>query len=146
MQTNNIDDRYLSPPPPPHETWKEMVNHLYADMTGLYESQSLLIRKEISEKLESAKTAAASFAIGGALLFMGLLSATATAIICLDLIMPLWASALIVTAIFSIIGIVMVMGAKRKLAADQMIPRQSIETLGEVKNTFKERINEFKHH
>ena len=143
---NNIDDTYLSPPPLPHETWKEIINHLYSDMTGLYESQSLMIRKEMSDKIETAKTAATSFAVGGALLFMGLIAATATLIICLNLVMPLWASALIVTILFSVIGLALVMDAKKKLAADQMIPRQSLETLSEVKNTFKERINEFKHH
>ena len=152
MDNNNLndhlDDRYLGPPPTPQESWKEIVNHLYSDIAGLYESQSLLIRKEISEKVDTVKTAATSFAIGGGLLFMALLAVTAALVFGLaDLFdIPVWGSAFIVSGLFSAIGIVMILGAKKKLAADQLVPRQSLETLGEVKNTFKERINEFKHH
>ena len=132
--------------PMERDSWKVMFEHLYADMTRLFERESLLIRTEVKEKIMEAKVAATSLAIGGVMLFIGAFAAVATAIILLDQILPLWASALIVTAALMIIGYVMVTAALKKLEADRLTPRQSLETLGEIKTTFKERINEFKHH
>lgn len=128
------------------ESWKEMVQHLYADINTLWQKESLLVRTEISEKVSEAKVAASSMAIGGALLFVGLFSLVATATLLLNLLIPLWAASLIVTAALMIVGGVMLMGAKKKLEANKLKPTRSIETFGEIKNTFQERIHEFKQH
>ncbi len=128
------------------DSWKVMFEHLYADLSRLFERESLLIRTEVREKITEAKVAAGSLAIGGGMLLIGAFAAVATAIILLDQVLPLWASALIVTAVLFIVGFVMVKGALKRLEADRLTPRQSLETLGEIKTTFKERINEFKHH
>lgn len=130
--------------PPPRESWSVMFEHLYADMTQLYERESLLIRTEVKEKIDEVKTVFSSMVIGGSFLFAGVFAAVSTAIIALDLVLPLWASALIVTILLFAIGGIMVLGAKKKLGANKLVPRKSIDTLGEIKTTFKERMNEFK--
>ncbi len=149
---SNIDGRYYSSVdrnidhPVERESWKDMVQHLYTDMNQLWQKQSLLVSTELNEKITEIKVAAGSLAIGAALLLVGLFAAVATAIILIDLVAPLWLSALIVTAVVMIVGGVMLVGAKKKLEADKLKPKRSIETFGEIRNTFQERIHEFKQH
>lgn len=126
------------------DSWKDMLDHLYADMAHLYERQSLLIRQEVREKIDEAKGAVVTMAIGGSILFVGLFAAVATAIIVLDLVMPLWAAALIVSGLLLCVGAVMFVGAKKKLAGGHLVPHHSLDTMGEIKNTLKERVNEYK--
>ena len=80
------------------------------------------------------------------LLLVGLFAAVATAIILINLVAPLWLSALIVTVVLMAVGGVMLTGAMKKLEADKLKPKKSIETFGEIRNTFQERIHEFKQH
>lgn len=128
------------------ESWKGMVQNLYSDINNLWQKESLLIRTELNEKVSEVKTAASSFAIGGAVMFVGLFALVATAIIGLDVFLPLWLSAVIVTAVLFIVGGAMLAGAKKKFEANRLRPNRSIETLSEIKNTFQERIHEFKRH
>lgn len=126
------------------DSWKDMLDHLYADMAHLYERQSLLIRQEVKEKIDDAKAAVVTMAIGGSFLLVGVFAAVATAIIALDLVMPLWASAVIVSGILLCVGGIMFVGAKKKLAAGKLVPHHSLETMSEIKSTLKERVNEYK--
>ena len=128
------------------ESWKVMAEHLYSDMTSLLEKESALIRTEVNEKIVEAKNAVISMVLGGTFLFVGVFSLTATAIIVLNRFMPLWGAAALVTVILLGVGFVMLNTAKQKLTADKITPNQSLETLREIKTTFKERINEFKQH
>ncbi len=128
------------------ESWKSMVQNLYSDINNLWQKESLLIRTELNEKVSDIKTAARSFAIGGSVLFGAMFALVATAIIGLDVFLPLWLSAVIVTAVMFIVGGVMLTGAKKKIEANRLKPTHSIETLSEIKNTFQERVHEFKRH
>lgn len=126
-------------------SWKVMVDRISNDMTTLWGRESLLIRSEINEKFTEAKAAFGTLAVGGALLFVGLIAAVFAAIYVLDVFMPLWLSAVIITAILFVTGFVMIKMAKKKLEMDKLRPRHSIETLGEIKTTLKERVHEFRH-
>lgn len=128
------------------DSWRVMAENLYHDMVGLWDKQSMLVKTEINEKVGDIKTASVSLIGGGVVMVAGVFSLVATAIILFNLIMPLWASAVLVTAILFIVGGVMLMTAKKKFEADRLKPRHSIETLGDISNTFKERIYEFKRH
>lgn len=148
MEDNNLNRSregiYRAGYPAERESWRDMFDHLYADLSHLYERQSLLIRQEVREKFDETKAAVISLAIGGSILLVGLFAAVATAIIALDVVMPLWASALIVTGVLLLVGGVMFVGAKKKLAGRNLVPHHSFETMGEIKSTFKERFNEYK--
>jgi undecaprenyl pyrophosphate phosphatase UppP len=126
-------------------SWKVMIERVSNDMVLLWEKESLLIRSEMNEKFSEVKTAATSMAVGGALMFVGLISAVFAGIFILDVFMPLWLSAVLVTAVLFIVGGVMIGAAKKKLEAKKLKPRHSIETLGEIKTTLKERVHEFRH-
>lgn len=142
------EDTIQTGEPVQRESYRALGEHLYTDIRQLFERESLLIRTEVKEKMDEMKAAVGTMVVGGAFLFVGVFAVVATAIIALDIVLPLWASALIVTAVLLLVGAVMVMGAKKKLNAERLTPHQSLDTLGEIKTTFKERINEFKstHH
>jgi uncharacterized integral membrane protein len=126
------------------DSWKVMFDRLYVDMSRLMERERLLFKTEVKEKVSDLKNAIGSLVVAGSLLFVGVFALVATTIILLNLVMPLWASALIVTAILFIVGGILIGNAKKKLDADHLKPKQSIETFGEMTNTFKETINEYR--
>lgn len=128
------------------ESWKEMAEHLYHDMLGLWKKESQLIRTEMSEKLSEFKKSTVSLAIGGAFLFYGGLCLVATAVLALNFVLELWAAAGVMAAFFLVIGAVIAVSAKKKLEADNLKPNQSIQALGTISHTLKERFHEIKKH
>lgn len=128
------------------DSWKFMLERLYNDMAHLFERESTLVRTELSEKISDVKTAGTSIIIGGALLFVGVITLALTAIFLLSRVLPVWSASALVTAAFLIVGYAMTRMAIAKLDAERIKPKQSLETLGEIKTSFKERINEFKLH
>lgn len=146
METQNIPSENNFSVGTERESWKIMVQNLYQDMSQLIQRESQLIRSEVTEKISDVKTATGSLAVGGVLLFVGIFAAVATVITLLALVMDLWASCALVSCVLFVVGGIMVKAAQKKLTAEKLRPRQSIETIGEISNSFKERINEFKHH
>ena len=108
--------------------------------------ESELIRVEMDEKITQLKVAAGALVTSGVLLFVGALCLAATAIICLDLVAPLWLSAVIVTAVFLCIGGIMFAGAKKKLNAADLKPVKSIQAVSEFRTTLQEKVNEITKH
>lgn len=123
---------------------KSMLGRLTEDFTHLWDKENLLVRSEINEKLSDAKDASKAFVIGGGFCFAGLIAAVSASIFVLDIFMPLWLSAVIVTAVFFLVGGVLIGVAKKKMEVAKLRPRHSIETLGEIKNTLRERVYEFR--
>jgi hypothetical protein len=128
------------------DSWKYMLERLYNDMTHLFDRESTLVRTELSEKIRDVKAAGISMVIGGSLLFVGIITLAMTAIFLLSRVLPVWSASALVTAAFLIVGYVMTRTAIAKLDAERIKPKQSLETLGEIRTSFKERINEFKLH
>jgi len=128
------------------DTWKQSFEHLYSDLTRLFERESSLVKAELSEKIAEVKTAGTSMVIGVFLLFIGIITLAWTGIFLLARILPIWSASALVTALFLIVGYVMTRISLARLDAERMKPRQSLDTLEEIKTSFKERINEFKIH
>jgi hypothetical protein len=123
-----------------------MINRFYTDVTHLFEKEGELIRAELNEKASDIKTASTSLISGGVVLFVGVLSLAATITILLNLVTSLWVASLIVTVAFLLIGVGMLGAAKKKLEADKLKPRKSIEAFGEIRHSLKEKVNEITKH
>lgn len=128
------------------ESVKDMVQNFYTDVSRLLSKEGQLIRAELNEKTIQIKAATGGLVVSGVLLFVGALCLAATAIICLDLVAPLWLAAVIVTAAFLIIGGIMFAGAKKKLNANDLKPVKSIEAFGEIRHSLQEKVNEITKH
>lgn len=128
------------------ESWKDMSQRLYTDVTNLFVREGELIRAEMNEKVTDVKAGAVSLVGGGVTLFVGLLCVAATAIILLDKAIDLGLAAAIVTVVFLAIGAIMLSAAKKKLAADKIRPNKSIQAFGEIRHSLKEKVHEITKH
>jgi uncharacterized membrane protein YqjE len=146
IQDNNVHQLYpdRTDTIAERESWGNMVERLTTDMSMLWDRQSQMIVTELDEKITTLKTASVSMVSGGVLMFVGLVCLAVTCILALSNFMQPWIAAGLVTVVLFLVGIVMLKGGQKKLAGKGLVPEQSIEALGEIKNTFRERIYEFK--
>lgn len=128
------------------ESWQHMLNRFYTDVTHLMEKEGELIRAELSEKATDVKTATGSLLGGGVVLFVGLISLAATVTILLSYVVSIWLASLIVTVAFLLVGGGMLGAAKKKLEAQKLKPRRSMEAFSEIRHTLKEKVNEITKH
>jgi uncharacterized membrane protein YqjE len=113
----------------------------------LSEEASTLIRQELSlakvELAQKAKSIGVGVGLmGTAYVFARLMIATATAaaILALAIVLPAWAAALIVTALWGVIALVLVLTGVRKVKAGMPpVPQQTIETVKEDVEWLKSR-------
>jgi hypothetical protein len=128
------------------DSWKDMAQNFYTDVTRLLEKEGQLIRTEMNEKISQAKVATVSMVTSGVLLFVGALCLAATAIIVLDLFAPLWLAAAVVTVALLAIGGIMFTGAKKKLNTTDLKPNKSIQAIGEIRHSLQEKVHEITKH
>lgn len=146
-------EQTTTPPTPPEineihhrESLKEMGQNLYSDMNQLWMRQSELVKTELNEKISEVKTAAGYLGAGGVLMFVGILALVATCIIVLNMFVALWVASAIVTVVVLMIGGLALISGMKKLEADKLKPKHSIDALGEIKNTFQEKFHEYQKH
>lgn len=126
------------------EGFSVMFGKLSTDVTNLWDRQSRLIGTELGEKVTTIKVASGSLVVGGVFAFVGVFCLAATAILALSTLMAPWMAAAIVTVLLMVVGLVMIKGAAKKLSGKELVPEHSIDALNQIKNTFQERIHEFK--
>lgn len=146
VDTNRANNIGLVENQSDRDSWKSMTNRFYTDITHLMEKEGQLIRAELNEKVTDVKAGVISLVSAGVVMFVGLISLAATATILLDQVTSLWLASVIVTAAFLIIGAIMLGTAKKKLEADKLKPRKSIEAFGEIRHSLKEKVNEITKH
>ena len=107
-----------------------IIKDLTADFSTLFRSEIALLKLEIKDTVAKLGGGAAMFAGAAALAIFGLAFLFVT--ITLGLValgVPAWVSSLIVTvALFVLAGVLAMMG-KKKFAAVQFVPNQSIEQI-----------------
>lgn len=128
------------------DSWKDMAQNFYTDVTRLFEKEGQLIRTEMNEKITQAKVATTAMVTSGAILFVGVLSLTAWAVIVLAQFMDLWIASTIVTVALLAIGGIMFAGAKKKLNANDLKPNKSIQAFGEIRHSLQEKVHEYTKH
>jgi len=112
-----------------------------ASETGTLVRQEVVLAK--TEMVAKAKTAAGDgvvIGIGGALAVLGGLGIFAALILMLALLMPLWASALLVGAVFAGGGAAIAYLGVRKLKRVDPVPRVTMTTLKENKQWLTEQV------
>lgn len=128
------------------ESWKNLTENLVRDFKILWDKESRIVKNEVSEKVSIIKVASTSMGIGGVLIVLGGLSSLATATILLSLVVPLWASSLIVTASLLGGGAGLILKAIKNMNAEKLRPRRSIDSIDEISSTVKEKMKEFQTH
>jgi Putative Actinobacterial Holin-X, holin superfamily III len=110
----------------------ELMKQLAQETTTLVRQEIELAKAEVSEK---GKKTGVGVGILGAAGVVGLLAAgalTAFLILLLDLAMPAWTAALIVTAVYAAVAFVLYLRGREKVQeAGKPVPEQTIETVKE---------------
>ena len=109
----------------------QLVGQVTADLSTLMRQEFELAKAELSA--EAKKAGAGAGMLGGAG-FAGYLAAvfgSLTLMFLLDLVLPLWAAALIVTLLYAVVGYVLYSKGRQQLKTVDPKPRQTVETLKE---------------
>lgn len=130
--------------PATQKSTAELVQQASEQLSRLVRDEITLAKAELAEKGKRAGIGAGLFGGAGALAVYGLGAAIATGIIALDLVLPLWLAALIVTVmLFVIAGVLALLGKRQLSRAVPPEPMAAVESVkadvDEVKHAVKER-------
>ena len=117
-----------------------LLRRLIDELSTLFRKEIALAKAEVAQGFSQVKTGAISLASGGAVLFAGVLVLLAAAVLGLSHVMPDWLAALIVGAVVSIIGLVMINTGKNKLDPSALKPERTQHALQRDKEMVERRI------
>jgi hypothetical protein len=112
----------------------ELLSELTHELVTLVRQEFTLAKAELSQKASNIGKHAGVIAAGGALIYAGTLAIVAALVFLLALIMPLWVSALIVGVVVAAIGGLLVKKGLDAIRQQDMVPRQTLETLKEIQH------------
>jgi hypothetical protein len=92
---------------------------------------------EIKRNIHSAKTGAVLIVMGAALLLFSLVTGLATAIAALAIVLPVWLSALIVTALLGFVGAGFLFTGLSKVEHFTLVPLDTISRVEEISHKLK---------
>ncbi len=108
----------------------ELISRLSEQTSTLIRDEMGLAQAEMTAKAKHAGTGLGMFGAGGLLAFFGIAGLITTAILALALVLPAWASALIVTVIlFIAAAVVSLMGKKQVEQATPAAPERTVANL-----------------
>ena len=117
---------------PNEKSLGELFADLSRDTAALVRKEVELARTEMSAKASRFTRHAASIAVGGAVLYAGVLALVAAAVIILEGVgLTWWASALIVGIVVALVGYLFVQRGLSALQRDSLAPTETIETMKE---------------
>jgi uncharacterized membrane protein YqjE len=122
----------------------ELVQRASEQITTLVRDEIALAKAELTEKGKHAGIGVGLFGGGGVLALYGLGALIATLIIVLDLMMPLWLAALIMTVfLFAVAGVLALLGKKQVTQAVPPQPEAAIRSakadVDEVRHAVRDR-------
>jgi uncharacterized membrane protein len=122
-----------------------LISELAHDTTTLVQQEVALAKAEMSEKASQVGRGISTLAIGGVILLAGLLALIDFAIYGLAELLPPdlspWLGALIVGAILSVIGYVMLQSGRKEIRTMTLTPERTATSLQRDKDMVKEHVS-----
>ena len=139
---DSVDTQVSGPGPVPVRTEEPTIGALVHDLSqqlpDLIRSELRLAQAEVTEKGKRAGLGVGMFGVAGLLAYFGVAGLITTAILALDLVLPAWMAALIVSAVLLAAGgIVAMVGKKKVEQASPPMPERAIEGVKEDIATVK---------
>ncbi|MBR2514263.1 MAG: phage holin family protein [Halomonas sp.] len=110
-----------------------LLSTVMQEISSLVRNEAMLAKTEMSEKTHQAMEGIAAIAIAGAVLLGGFLTLLAATVFLLNEVLPPdttpWLSALIVGAVVTLIGIIMLKAGLKKLEARSLMPDRTMHSL-----------------
>lgn len=117
----------------------DVLSDLFHDGSELIRQEIELAKTEMRENVSSFMRDGIGIAVGGAMALVGLLALVAAAILALGLVMPYWASALIIGGALMIIGMIVVMANVQGMKKNGLAPKKTMETIREDARMVREK-------
>jgi hypothetical protein len=111
------------------ESTIQLLRRLADQLSTLLRQEIALATAEVTAALTRLTTGAISVVAGGAVLYAGLLTLLAAAVLGLSLVVPAWLAALLVGAAVSLVGFVLVYRGKKNLSPSSLKPQRTVESL-----------------
>jgi uncharacterized membrane protein YqjE len=106
-----------------------LIKSLADDVTRLFSQEVALAKAEVATALNHIKAGVLSLAIGLGVLFAGFIVLLFAAVAALSLVVSQWLAALIVGGAVAVIGLILLMVAKKNLNPESMVPNRTIDSL-----------------
>lgn len=106
-----------------------LFSTLMTDISLLFRKEIELARAEISQKASDLGSGAIYMVVGGLLAWAAFMVLLAAAVLALMLVLPGWASALIVGGVVLIIGLAFLAGGYGKFRTTHLKPERTVRTL-----------------
>ena len=116
-----------------------LLRRLTDELTTLLRQELALATAEVSRSMRVLLTGAAATAVGGAVLFTGLLAMLAAAVLGLATVLQPWLAALVIGAAVAVIGVVLVLAGIRSLDPSTLKPSRTAESLRRDKDVITRR-------
>lgn len=116
-----------------------LLRRLTDELSTLLRQELALASAEISRSMRVMLAGTASLAVGGAVLFTGLLAMLAAAVLGLATVLRPWLAALVIGAAVAVIGIVLVLIGIRSLDPSTLKPSRTTESLRRDKDVITRR-------
>ena len=125
--------------PPGDRSLGELLAELMRETTTLVRQEVTLAKNEMTQKAADAGKNVGALAVGGAVAYAGLLAIIAAVILILIRVgMPAWGAALLVGVVVAAVGGALVSKGLAALKRQDLMPRQTVETLKEDAQWAKE--------
>jgi hypothetical protein len=118
----------------------DLFSQLTHDLSTLIRQEVTLAKTELSQKVSVMGKDVRLLAAGGALAYAGFLVILAGIVLALGLVLPWWASALIVGVVVAAIGYFLIRKGQTAIKQADLPPKQTIETLKEHQQWVKEQV------
>ena len=126
----------------PHEpTLGDLLGGLVGNMQDLIRGEVALAKQEVKEEATQAGAGAGLLAGAGVLALVGLIFVGLTLTYALTLALPSWAAALLVAALFFIVGFVLYRLGRQRLERVDPVPRQTLASLKEDSEWIKRQVS-----
>jgi Flp pilus assembly protein TadB len=126
--------------PDQERSFGDLFRQLTQDLSTLMRQEVMLAKTELSQKASEAGKDVGLLAAGGAIAYAGFLVILAGVVLALGLVLPWWASALIVGVVVAAIGYFLIRKGQTALKQADLTPKQTIETLKEDQQWVKEQV------
>lgn len=120
-----------------------LFGDLFRESTALLHGEAELLRADLSDKVHQLQTGLGALGVGWLFTFSGILVLLASAVIALAQFVAeidLWLSALIIGAVITLIGLVLLAKGRSNLKTSNLTPRDSIASLRRDRDLIKERM------
>jgi hypothetical protein len=126
-----------------HASTADLVKLAGEQVSQLVREELALARAEMTAKAKRAGTGAGLFGAAGILALYGLGVLLATLVIALDLVLPLWLAALIVTVVLLVAaGVMALVGRGQVREATPPVPEQAVDSVRADLHTVSEAARE----